>query len=239
MKLWKRRKPLNPDRFDAMKPEEYLKTYETYFAPLADDPVRLLELGVHEGGSLRMWSDYFPNGVIAGIDNLACPVDDDSGRIRVFQGQQQDTEFLDRVAAEVAPGGFDIIIDDASHIAEWTKISFWHLFTRHLKPGGLYVIEDWGVGYWPSRPDGGLFHEPADEKQPADEFARRFPSHEFGMAGLLKQLIDECGIEDITHPDKGGLGPLRLSRFEKIIVGVKHAIVFKAGGGDGDDAAGP
>jgi spermidine synthase len=52
------------------------------------------------------------------------------------------------VARKTAPEGFDIIIDDASHFGDLTKIAFWHLFDNHLKPSGLYVIEDWGTGYW-------------------------------------------------------------------------------------------
>jgi len=35
-----------------------------------------------------------------------------------------------------------------------TRRSFWHFFQHHLKPGGLYVIEDWGTGYWSDWPDG-------------------------------------------------------------------------------------
>jgi len=58
------------------------------------------------------------------------------------------------VRSETAPEGFDIIIDDCSHIGEFTAVSFWHLFDRHLKPGGLYVIEDWGTGYMRGTPDG-------------------------------------------------------------------------------------
>jgi hypothetical protein len=50
------------------------------------------------------------------------------------------------IADNVAPEGFDIIIDDASHIGELTKTAFWHLFDNHLKPNGLYAIEDWGTG---------------------------------------------------------------------------------------------
>src|SRR5438309_8699047 len=53
-------------------------------------------------------------------------------------------------SGETAPEGFDVIIDDCSHIGELTRISFWHLFEHHLKPGGLYVIEDWSTGYWDS-----------------------------------------------------------------------------------------
>jgi spermidine synthase len=58
------------------------------------------------------------------------------------------------VARKTAPEGFDIIIDDASHFGDLTKIAFWHLFDNHLKPSGLYVIEDWGTGYWSDWTDG-------------------------------------------------------------------------------------
>jgi hypothetical protein len=58
------------------------------------------------------------------------------------------------VARKTAPEGFDIIIDDASHFGDLTKIAFWHLFDNHLKPSRLYVIEDWGTGYWSDWTDG-------------------------------------------------------------------------------------
>ena len=61
------------------------------------------------------------------------------------------------MASKTAPDGFDIIIDDASHIGELTKTSFWHLFDHHLKPGGLYAIEDWGTGYLDDFTDGRKF----------------------------------------------------------------------------------
>ena len=62
--------------------------------------------------------------------------------------------FYRKWQAELLRDGFDIIIDDASHIGELTKATFWHLFDRHLKPGGLYAIEDWGTGYLDDFPDG-------------------------------------------------------------------------------------
>ncbi|MCK4913151.1 MAG: hypothetical protein KAS69_00960 [Planctomycetes bacterium] len=74
-------------------------------------------------------------------------IEDSSGRIIVYEGHQEDTDLLDRIGKESAPQGFDIIVDDCSHLAELTSRSFWHLFDNHLKPGGLYVIEDWGTGY--------------------------------------------------------------------------------------------
>lgn len=82
--------------------------------------------------------------------------------MKIYRGSQIDTVLLDKIALECAPDGFDIIVDDCAHIGELAKKSFWHLFTHHLKPGGIYAIEDWGTGYLggyrnPYYPDGGFF----------------------------------------------------------------------------------
>ena len=45
----------------------------------------------------------------------------------------------------------DLVIDDASHMYGPTKTTFETLFPL-LRPGGLYVIEDWSWGCWPSLP---------------------------------------------------------------------------------------
>lgn len=129
------------------KPIGYLDTYEKVFSPLMDNEIKLLALGVATGQSMRMWSDYFVNGSIIVVDLFPQlePQDGDT-KIRIFQGSQTDTELLDKFARECAPKGFEIIVDDCSHIDELTKISFWHLFSHHLKKGGIYTIEDWGTG---------------------------------------------------------------------------------------------
>jgi len=114
----------------------YLRNYEEYFAKLQDREVRLLELGVYKGGSLLLWRDYFPKGLIVGLDLNPIQLEDPSGRIRTYSGEQQDTSLLDRIGAETAPDGFDVIIDDCSHIGELTRISFWHLFDNTLSPAG-------------------------------------------------------------------------------------------------------
>jgi hypothetical protein len=43
--------------------------------------------------------------------------------VRLFAGDQADPMVLDRAAAEVAPRGFDIIIDDCAHIGPLAKAS--------------------------------------------------------------------------------------------------------------------
>ena len=142
-------------RYDTDKiTSHYLQSYDSFFDKLVDKDIILLQLGIDRGGSLSLWRDDFPNSKIVGID-IHLPEEFTPGeRISIYQGDQGDISFLTKVATETAPNGYDIIIDDASHIGELTKISFWHLFNQYLRPGGLYVIEDWGTGYWEDWPDG-------------------------------------------------------------------------------------
>lgn len=174
-----------------------------------------------------MWRDYFRKGSIIGIDiNLPKTMKLPS-RIHLFEGGQEDIHFLAHVAKKVAPEGYDVIIDDASHIGEFTKKSFWYLFDQQLKPGGVFIIEDWGTGYWDNWPDGSsldlnLYEQGQDiaiSKMP-------FPCHSFGMVGFIKQLIDEQGAEDVTkyfaEENK------RKSKFEQLIITPFLVIVKKS-----------
>jgi SAM-dependent methyltransferase len=250
-------KRLDAARFDADKPAPYLHNYEQYFRPFADRDIRLLELGVYRGGSLLLWRDYFERGLVVGLDVNPIEVPDSTGRVRVYRGMQQDKELLDRIARECAPEGFDIVIDDCAHIGELARASFWHLFERHLKPGGLYVIEDWGTGYWDDWPDG-VAYRPAKRRDGRSPFrqkllsgltrlqrsglaqklpfvsplkralhGRQFHSHDFGMVGFVKELIDELGAADITHPTHGR-PPQRRSRFRELHFSPSQLFVVKA-----------
>ena len=199
---------LKQNRYDTDKSDEYLRNYERACYHLRDVPISLLEVGVSKGGSLLLWRDYFTRGEIFGVD-LYPPADlsDSSGRIRVFQGDQGNTAQMDAIASEASPSGFDIIIDDASHIGSLTAATFQTLFYKHLKPGGFYSIEDWGTGYWESWSDGS---RPTYSDLPQFENrGNQFPSHQSGMVGLVKQLLDECALRDILHPKFGVPGSRR------------------------------
>lgn len=126
----------------------YLGVYERYFARYRGTPVRMLEIGVSQGGSLEMWREYFgPAATIFGVDinpNSASCVDPPN-QVRI--GSQADPAFLEAVVAEM--GRPDVILDDGSHISSHQSASFHTLFPL-LKDGGLYVIEDLHTAYWPT-----------------------------------------------------------------------------------------
>ena len=131
------KKTLDASKYDTDKAAHthYLRNYEEYFRPLLERDIRLLELGVYHGGSLLLWRDYFARGLVVGLDINPVHIEDPTGRVRVYQGQQQDTELLDRIARETAPEGFDVIIDDCAHVGHLARASFRHLFDRHRRLG--------------------------------------------------------------------------------------------------------
>lgn len=176
---------LSSKKYNTDKNQEYLNNYVRHFSTLKDSEVTLLELGIYKGGSMYLWRDYFLHSTIVGLDINSVELEDDSSRIHLYQGRQQDTELLDRIRKESAKDGFDIIIDDASHLGEATKISFWHLFENHLKPGGIYVIEDWRTGYWGNWYDGKQF-----------DLSRRDKSIRNGLRLFLDKKLDEMAKEE-------------------------------------------
>jgi len=120
-----RSKQLNLDSYNTDKVTYgYLDVYDPILLPWVGNEVKLLEIGIYQGGSLELWRDYFPLGTIIGID-VKLPKHFVPGeRIQTFEGNQSDEQFLSEVANRAAPDGFDIIIDDASHIGEVTKKRF-------------------------------------------------------------------------------------------------------------------
>jgi len=117
----------------------YLDIYENNLKQLKDSKIKFLEIGVYNGCSLRMWKEYFSNGEIYGLDIDPNTKIHQEERVRIDIGSQTDIEFLKETYKNEQ---FDVIIDDGSHVNEFTIKSFNYLFYNHLKNGGLYIIED-------------------------------------------------------------------------------------------------
>lgn len=125
--------------------KNYLDAYELYFKQLKDKPIKLLEIGVRTGNSLRMWKEYFPKAQIYGLDIRPDCKEQEEDRISIVIGPQEKEETINEIL-DLCPE-FDIIIDDGSHINSMTIQSFDFLFP-HLKSSGIYVIEDMRPTYY-------------------------------------------------------------------------------------------
>lgn len=122
----------------------YTKLYALYFDLIRHEKLKILEIGIDKGHSLKSWKEYFYNSEIIGIDILDLKHFEED-RINVMKGSQEDTQFLEEVNKKFGP--FDIIIDDGSHHNDHMKTSFEFLFPL-LKQGGIYVVEDLHACYW-------------------------------------------------------------------------------------------
>lgn len=210
---------------DADKTSKPLPYYVTYDLLLSDAPddATVLELGVHTGESLKVWASYFSRGTVIGVDIVDRRVDFTDYPNIVFElGNQTDADRLKEICLAHAPDGLDIIVDDASHLGQSSLASYTALF-GYLKPGGLYIVEDWGTGYFDEWPDGGRLNKVRSETVDG-QITGRIPSHDFGMVGFVKSLVDELAgdklkLTDVsTRPDI-----VSFIHFHKNIVIVKKA----------------
>ena len=123
----------------------YLYKYEKYLPFKQHDDIKILEIGVQDGKSVRMWKEYFYNSFIIGVD-----IDPDCKRhqeygISIEIGSQNDINFLNDIKEKYEK--FNMIIDDGSHMNSDIIISFENLWDC-VAPGGVYIVEDCVTSYW-------------------------------------------------------------------------------------------
>ena len=175
------------------KSDEYLDFYEELLGEYVDRPFNLLEVGVFKGGSTLLFARRFPHARILGIDVEDPPAafHDELGasalsdRVRIALGSQADVGFLhDAIDDWFGAEPIDVVIDDASHLYDLTRATFDAIFPTRVRAGGVYVVEDWGCGYWPRWADGA-----ADGAH--------------GLPRLVKELVDAVALEDRTRDFQG------------------------------------
>ena len=122
----------------------FVDIYDFYFKNLKDKKINILEIGVDNGDSLRLWRDYFSKANICGLDIIK--KDFIINDVEILCGDQSDIKFLSSIVDKYKK--FDIIIDDGSHVSKHIITSFNYLF-EHLNVNGLYIIEDLQTSYFP------------------------------------------------------------------------------------------
>jgi hypothetical protein len=134
----------------------YVSEYERHFQEYRDRPVRLLEIGIQNGGSLEIWGKYFTRAKkLVGCDiDLRCKaLRFENKKIAVLVGDANTDKIEKLILAKSS--GFDLIVDDGSHKSSDIIRSFVRYF-KHLSDGGLYVAEDLHCSYWHDF-EGGIF----------------------------------------------------------------------------------
>lgn len=115
---------------------QYIHVYQALFEPIRTKVKSVLEIGIWDGGSLRMWRDYFDKAQITGIDI--------TDRVNGMAGEERiraifDNAYTGGVVEQLDT--FDVIVDDGPHTLESQQFCAAH-YSRLLTPKGILVIED-------------------------------------------------------------------------------------------------
>jgi hypothetical protein len=204
----------------------YYQRYDAFFRDNDFRPTGILEIGVHQGESTKVFATAYPKAKIVALDLKRYDDVDFSGfqNVVYVQADQTDAKRLEGIMRYEFPSGFDLVIDDASHVGAYSRATFDTVFP-HLNPGGVYIVEDWGTGYFDDFVDGGRFQDYPLSFHDGN-IPRRLPSHDCGMVGFVKSLVDMTSEPDIRA--KQADPPTRKSRIEKLEFSAAICIALKA-----------
>lgn len=148
----------------------YAVKYDKILAPYREAFTSILEIGVAQGQSIRMWTDYFTKSIIHGADISPASANcvDYSDRIKFHLLDQRDRAQLKNLE-QFSP--FDLIIDDGNHFWMEQILTFETLFP-YVKSGGIYIVEDTTTSYW-----------------------REYKNHPVSPVNYFKELVDEVHLK--------------------------------------------
>jgi len=137
----------------------FLPLYDSLFESFKNSDIFFLEIGVFFGSSIKMWSTYFPNGIIYGIDSFAGKQGNGNyfenadkfynewlqykSNIELFKVDQsvEGEVILFTQMCKEKNIKFKVILDDGSHLMYDQQLTFNYLFEL-LDDDGFYIIED-------------------------------------------------------------------------------------------------
>ena len=123
----------------------YLELYQKILINKKDTAQNILEIGIAEGGSIKLWSEFFTNAIIHGLDtiniNSVWDKIKNNNKIILYTSTNAydetffKTEFLNKNKR------FDIMIDDGPHTLE-SMLRFIRLYSKLMTDDGILIIED-------------------------------------------------------------------------------------------------
>jgi precorrin-6B methylase 2 len=130
-----------PEKWPFMQYHSYIENfYDEAFKSYQNKENRILEIGIDTGGSIALWSKYFNNSEIIGLD-----INKERFREEYDSRNFNNVEYIykDAYTKEISDslGFFDIIIDDGPHTIE-SQLKAIELYLPKLNVNGILVIED-------------------------------------------------------------------------------------------------
>ena len=136
---------VNNSKTDKNTRHSYLPLYEQLLIDKKETALNVLEIGIDRGGSIKLWSDFFTNAIIYGLDimpnhkvwqniknkdNIILYTSTDAYNVDFFN-----LHFLYQNVT------FDVMLDDGPHTLESMQ-QFIKLYSQVMADDGILIIED-------------------------------------------------------------------------------------------------
>jgi len=132
-------------RTDKNTTHSYLPLYQQLLISKKETAKNVLEVGIQNGGSIKLWSDFFKNATVYGVDIMNIDevwqeIKDKENIILYTSTDAYDRDifnnnFLNKNIK------FDFMLDDGPHTLE-SMIQFINLYSQIMTNEGILIIED-------------------------------------------------------------------------------------------------
>ena len=132
----------NNEYTDKNTVHSYLPLYDKLLSPIKNEASKVLEIGVKNGGSIKLWHDFFINADIYGCDikdNILIHELKSINRVHLYlEGDAYNINYVNKHFKNMK---FDFILDDGPHTLG-SQIKFIELYLPLLNDNGILIIED-------------------------------------------------------------------------------------------------
>ena len=123
----------------------YLELYQNLLESKKLSAKHVLEIGIYNGGSIKLWSDFFTNATVYGMDleNGHRIKSDIVGKRNIVLLTSMNAYSDDIFSKEILGRNikFDFMLDDGPHTYE-SMVSFIRLYSQVMTDDGILIIED-------------------------------------------------------------------------------------------------
>jgi len=132
-------------RTDKNTVHSYLDLYQNLLISKKETAKNVLEIGIYHGGSIKLWSDFFTNATVYGLDIMHIN--------NVWEGIKNKENIILHTSSDAYNETFfidnflnknikcDFMLDDGPHSLESMK-QFIRLYSQIMTDDGILIIED-------------------------------------------------------------------------------------------------
>ena len=132
-------------RTDKNTSHSYLPLYQTLLEGKKETAKNVLEVGIYHGGSIKLWSDFFLNATVYGLDimnnSLVWEGIQNNDKIKLYTSYDAYDEITFKLNFLCKGIKFDFMLDDGPHSLDSMK-KFIKLYSQIMSDDGILIIED-------------------------------------------------------------------------------------------------